>query len=196
MQVPGSTRIKISHRLHLYVFFLLALSFLPTSTHTSALFHTHLYKSNKSLLLLSVSCFYRTMTKYSNTFIQHTLLFLTTVLKAATNTHYYNHNHFVNRTFSNFSETIEPPSTATSVRQVVIKMQEFESHPKEKEMKVNHETLRRIQWWANLLDGVCDADADGQAVDSKSWHKMNVSNFLTRIGLAFFLGKYFADVIC
>lgn len=69
-------------------------------------------------------------------------------------------------------------------------MQEFEPHPKEKEMKVNHETLRRIQWWANLLDGVCDADIDGQAVDGKGWYKMSVWNSLARIGLAFFLGKY------
>ncbi|KAF9337499.1 hypothetical protein BGZ91_009434 [Linnemannia elongata] len=55
-------------------------------------------------------------------------------------------------------------------------------------MKVNHETLRQIQWWANLLDGVCGADIDGQAVDGKGWYKMSVWNSLARIGLAFFLG--------
>ncbi|KAF9122927.1 hypothetical protein BGX30_001704 [Mortierella sp. GBA39] len=67
-------------------------------------------------------------------------------------------------------------------------MQEFEPHPKEKEMKANHETLGRIQWWASLLDGVCDADVDSQAVDGKGWHKMSVWSFLSRIGLAFILG--------
>ncbi|KAF9539323.1 hypothetical protein EC957_005545 [Mortierella hygrophila] len=55
-------------------------------------------------------------------------------------------------------------------------------------MNANHETLRRIQWWASLLDGVWDADVDGQAVDGKGWHKMSFWSFLSRIGLAFFLG--------
>ena len=116
-------------------------------------------------------------------------------IKNSNNRHRYHHCNYhhllnCNCNFSNFSETIGPPSTLTPVREVVIEMQKFEPHPKEKEMKVNHETLRRIQWWANLLDGVCDSDVDGQAVDGKGWHKANVWSFLTRIGLAFFLGKY------
>ncbi|KAF8943558.1 hypothetical protein BGZ47_005298 [Haplosporangium gracile] len=70
-------------------------------------------------------------------------------------------------------------------------MQDFGPHPKEKEMKVNHETLRQIQWWATLLDGVCDTDADADAdgnIDDKGWRKIGLRGFLKRIGLAFFLG--------
>ncbi|KAF9092468.1 hypothetical protein BGX23_004260 [Mortierella sp. AD031] len=65
-------------------------------------------------------------------------------------------------------------------------MQGFEPHPKEKEMKVNHETLRQIQKWAVLLDGTrCYEWHDtGRRGGGGGWFQ----GVLESIGLAFFLG--------
>ncbi|KAG0297984.1 hypothetical protein BGZ96_003631 [Linnemannia gamsii] len=88
----------------------------------------------------------------------------------------------------------------TPVREGVNEMQGFEPHPKEKEMKVNYETLQHVQGWATLLDGMRDADADADAdvnadadaSDGKDlrlslWGWMKIWRALKRSGLAFFL---------
>ncbi|KAF9151453.1 hypothetical protein BG015_006669 [Linnemannia schmuckeri] len=126
------------------------------------------------------------MSKHPNTLIQHSS-FPDNRINNSDKHDNRNHHSLHKTNFSNFSETAELLETRqTPVREVVIDMQDFEPHPKEKEMKVNHEILRQIQWWASLLDGVRDTDADGN-IDGKGWSKHDPWSFLKCIGLAFFL---------
>lgn len=119
------------------------------------------------------------------------------------NTTYNHYNHYY-RLLNSISVTSQTNNNTTykPVREILIEMQQSAPHPKEKDMKVNHETLRQIQGWANLLDGMRDADADADvdadanadAGEGKSWHSylwrtMSIRSFFRRVGLAFFLGN-------